>query len=315
MRGFARLIRCLATVVALAFALLPADVWAQQTAIVTRNVNLRPDPSTSHAAKELLKPPTTLDLLDPTASQGYLHVRSSDGTEGWVWSRNVTISTAPVVPAGTVASQIDSSWERPAPQSSDFSLHGQTCGPTGDGGDSDTNLRKNRTDVPAAFHDVTFDAIASLTYPKAPKTRDKWSAAQLAQIEPYEGVAVRVVGYIAALKPQVGGTGESTNCHWTQKDEVDWHIALVGQSGQGEPLAVVVETTPRIRQNHPGWTSDRLPPWVNSDQPVRITGWLMLDPEHRAHLNRYRMTLWEVHPITQLEVQQNGAWVALDDVQ
>lgn len=53
---------------------------------------------------------------------------------------------------------------------------------------------------------------------------------------------------------------------------------------------------------------------MNSDAPVRITGWTMLDPEHRNHLNKYRMTLWEIHPITKIEVFRNGEWVDLDQL-
>jgi hypothetical protein len=41
----------------------------------------------------------------------------------------------------------------------------------------------------------------------------------------------------------------------------------------------------------------------------------MLDPEHRNHLGKYRETLWEVHPITEIEVQQQGQWVALDSLE
>jgi len=33
-------------------------------------------------------------------------------------------------------------------------------------------------------------------------------------------------------------------------------------------------------------------PWVDAAKPVRITGWTFLDPEHRNHLNKYRVTLW-----------------------
>ena len=46
--------------------------------------------------------------------------------------------------------------------------------------------------------------------------------------------------------------------------------------------------------------------WLTGDDPVRISGWLMLDPEHRNHLNRYRNTLWEIHPLTKVEVLENG---------
>ncbi|HZC82292.1 MAG TPA: hypothetical protein VE222_11385, partial [Nitrospiraceae bacterium] len=125
------------------------------------------------------------------------------------------------------------------------------------------------------------------------------------------GVAVRTVGYLVAIKPQ-GGSGESTNCHWTKSSQTDWHVALVKDAGDGEKTSVVVETTPRIRKNHPKWTVSTLDKWVDSGDPVRISGWLMLDPEHRNHLGKYRETLWEIHPITMIEVMKDGEWRSLD---
>ena len=89
-------------------------------------------------------------------------------------------------------------------------------------------------------------------------------------------------------------------------------MALTKNIGDGEKDAVVVETTPRIRKSHPKWTPTALAPWKNTDAPVRISGWLMLDPEHRNHLNKYRSTLWEIHPTTKIEVFSNGQWVDLD---
>jgi hypothetical protein len=38
----------------------------------------------------------------------------------------------------------------------------------------------------------------------------------------------------------------------------------------------------------------------------------MFDPEHAAHLGRYRSTLWEIHPITKIEVFKDGQWVDVD---
>ena len=58
--------------------------------------------------------------------------------------------------------------------------------------------------------------------------------------------------------------------------------------------------------------SNDLGDWLNSDKPVRISGWLLLDPEHRNHLGKYRSTLWEIHPITRIEVMKDGSWVDLD---
>src|SRR5216684_2016922 len=280
---------------------LPAGLALAQEAVVTRNVNLRRDPSTSRPPIRLLVPPDTVELVDPDQSSGYDHVRTEDREEGWVWGRNIRVlsegeptpispHTAPA-PApsgeGTAATAVTPDWEKPTPNQTIFTSEGKTCGPSGDGGDTPTNLLKNRTD---------------------------WRDDQLAVIRPYEGIAVRVIGYLVALKPQTNGSGESTNCHWTKASQVDWHMALAKSVGDGEKDAIVVETTPRVRQSHPKWTPIRLQPWVNTDAPVRITGWLMFDPEHTNHLGKYRMTLWEIHPITRIEVFQNGAWIELDQL-
>ena len=62
-----------------------------QTVTVIRNVNLRPEPSSWEDALALLKPPTVLTLLEPDEEDGYFKVRTADGKEGWVWSRNVRV--------------------------------------------------------------------------------------------------------------------------------------------------------------------------------------------------------------------------------
>ena len=33
---------------------------------------------------------------------------------------------------------------------------------------------------------------------------------------------------------------------------------------------------------------------------------------HRNHLGKYRSTLWEIHPITKIEVFKDNRWVDLD---
>jgi hypothetical protein len=39
----------------------------------------------------------------------------------------------------------------------------------------------------------------------------------------------------------------------------------------------------------------------------------MFDPDHPTHLGFFRATLWEIHPITKIEVQQSGIWKSLDE--
>jgi len=290
-------------------------------AVVVRNVNLRPAPSTATPRIRLLRPPDELGVREDTTTNGFYPVVTSEDERGWVWARNVrraepanadsTAVSFRTVPVPVASIRAD--WEKPEPNRGSITIDGRSCGPTGGGGDTATNVRKNRSDTAASYHDVSWDAVAQLPYPVAPPHRHDWSAAQLAEIGRFEGTAVRVVGYLVALKPQTGNA-ESTNCFETQARAVDWHLALVGKAGQGEEASVVIETTPRVRRNHPQWTPARLRPWVDADSAVRMSGWLMLDPEHRNHLGKYRGTLWEIHPITRIEVRQGDRWVNLDEL-
>lgn len=313
-----RLLRALGVA---ALVLLAVALCFAQQAAVTRNTNLRPDPSSTGTPIRLLTPPEKVDLIESAKTSGYYHVRTKDGQEGWVWGRNVRVGPGSMTPTSgtpttgggptTPATAISPDWEKPNPVSTDFQAEDGTCGPAGNDKDTATNLRKNRTDVPGGYHEVPFDAIATLPYPRpAPTNRLNWSSQQLAQIEPYEGVAVSVVGYVVAVKNEK--SGESTNCNWTKDSEVDWHIELVKQAGRGEADAIVVETTPRVRTSHPKWIRPAFAPVLRRNVPVRISGWLMFDPDHPGHLGRYRTTLWEVHPITKIEFSTNGRWVDLD---
>jgi hypothetical protein len=100
-------------------------------------------------------------------------------------------------------------------------------------------------------------------------------------------------------------------------------MPLTAHVGEGEDVAIIVETTPRVRREHASWTTARLKPWTShvgshanpnyNRQKVRISGWLMLDPEHQDMIDGgLRSTLWEVHPITKIEVWDSGQWVDLD---
>jgi hypothetical protein len=83
--------------VALVFCLMSALAF-DQVAVVQRNVNLRSDPSTSSEPIALLKPPARLTLLGADNQNGYYHVRTADGREGWVYGRNVSIAEGSGVP-------------------------------------------------------------------------------------------------------------------------------------------------------------------------------------------------------------------------
>lgn len=333
--------------VGLLLLLVAFPLYAQQ-AEVTRNVNLRADPSSNNPSIKLLMPPEQVQLLEPDKTAGYYHVKTSSGEQGWVWSRNLNVlettstptpslaatptsgpgavSTPPTTPSSPTTAA-DPSWERGTPAEVTFKNGSDTCGPDGDG-DTETNHLKNRIDEPTAYHEVTFDAIVGLPKAHVNTKRSAWTTADQAtaatDIVPFEGVALSVVGFIVnRVKVQSGGTGEGTNCNLTLPVEVDWHIPLVAHAHDPETLSIVVETTPRVRLNHPKWTVGALKDWVNSTAPVRISGWLMFDPDHPPMLydpsqpdlpGKYRQTLWEIHPITKIEVWKGNAWLDMDSL-
>lgn len=318
MTAYRRLFALLASL-ALSFVLLAEE------AVVRRNVYLREEPTTESKALRKLVPPEEVEVLDPAETDGFVRVETEDGLEGWVWA-NFIRAQAPaetVLPAAAAthsdaADEISEDWEKPAPTVGNFTVNGVTCGPTGSGEkrDKGTNRLKNRTDIPKSYHSVTWDAIAELDYPKpGPKSRENFTPEQLESIEKFEGAPVQTVGYIVAIKPQKGNS-ESCNCGMKGEAATDWHIALVEHPGDGEKTSIVVEPTPRIKKKHPNWTKKNLEPWLNEDLPVRISGWLLFDPQHANHLKKYRSTLWEIHPITMIEVWNDDTdeWVNADDL-
>jgi hypothetical protein len=126
----------------------------------------------------------------------------------------------------------------------------------------------------------------------------------------YQGAPVSVIGFLSH-RVKVEGK-ESTNCGLDGADEVDWHIYLTKTAARPISEAVIVETTPRTRPAHK-WTTAMLKPLVDSDTRVRISGWLMFDSEHIGVIGTQRATVWEVHPITRIQVENSGHWVDLDE--
>jgi hypothetical protein len=126
----------------------------------------------------------------------------------------------------------------------------------------------------------------------------------------YEGAAVEVEGYITDYKLEFP---EPPNCYSTNAAGRDYHIWLTENPHQGKRESIVIEITPRVRISHSGWTDERLAALVETQARVRIRGWLMLDQMHPESMPWTRFTLWEVHPIMQIDWRTSrNAWVSLD---
>jgi hypothetical protein len=194
-----------------------------------------------------------------------------------------------------------------------------TCPSNGDGGDRTTNALKNRDDDPAAgsWITTTVGAIVQLPVPPGlPRQRSAWSVAERAAIAQVEGLPLQVVGFLAGVRQE---GPEACNCHLVS--DLDDHLWLVDQQGADRKFSVVAEITPRIRANHSGWTVAQLCSLVANGTRVRVSGWLMMDPQHpdevvgTATQPPTRGTTWEIHPILAIDVDDGrGNFVPLDDV-
>ena len=186
------------------------------------------------------------------------------------------------------------------------------CPPKGDGGITALNLKKNRIDE-GNYVPVNFDAVVRLPGPKAAQVSALalLSPNEKAGVARYEGIPIAVEGYLVGVKEE---GPESTNCHGADHEFRDYHVWLVKSASQDRSKSIVIEVTPRLRAKHPSWDKTYLQQLVEAKTQVRISGWLMFDPEHPDQVGKTRATLWEIHPIMRIEVQHQGKWALLDDV-
>jgi hypothetical protein len=139
-----------------------------------------------------------------------------------------------------------------------------------------------------------------------------------ANLNALETKAVFVEGFLVAVKQQ---GAESTNCG-QEGSSADYHLWLVDNANQvdltndntirvSKANSTVIEITPRWRKSNPGWNLKTINRLIRQKAKFRITGWLMLDPEHPDQIGKTRGSLWEIHPITKIEVLNGSKWVEL----
>jgi len=234
----------------------------------------------------------------------YFISRSANNDLGQVGPTSITNQVASITP-GVPQSSLDANAPKPQPVADYF--HG--CPPSGDGGDPVLNTLKNRTDE-ASWQPTTVASVLSLTWPSAieQQPRSKWSAADRRVIAQHEGAPLQMEGYLVDVKKM---SPESCNCH--SVDYVDFHVWLVDDPNKTRAQSVVIEVTPRVVGYHSAWTLTNLRSIVRNKTRVRISGWLMMDPEHPDQIGKTRGTIWEIHPIMQIETQKSGVWTPLDN--
>lgn len=196
----------------------------------------------------------------------------------------------------------------PKPEPVEITFKG--CSPDGDGGDRQLNQLKNRVDE-GTYNPVALSSLLHLPWPKGTerRSRTQWSKRDTGRVGRYEGTPVVAEGYLTGARLE---GPEASNCHGADAPLRDFHVWLTEGPGEDRSRAVVVEVTPRVRAKHPGWRVETLNGLAREQDKVRISGWLMLDQEHPDQVGKTRGTLWEIHPILQIEAKKDEQWVALD---
>jgi hypothetical protein len=290
--------------------------------VTTRRLNIRSSPTVNGRRLNTTNAGDTVVVLNPSLRNNYLHVATAGGDTGWVIARNVKVLSSinsavretvplrtpvrPPAPGGDVAT-----WEKPAP----VELQGGACAAEGLGKngkrapDPQTDLRKNRVDTSSTYYPVSSAQILTLPWIGLPRRRAGWNQSDSLQVVQYEGPPVALAGYLVDV---VEEGPESTNCEIDTPEWHDWHMWLVPTrteaAGRDRKRAVVVEVTPRLRARSPNWIFPSVKELARNGEQVRISGWLMWDPDHPDQVGKTRGTTWEIHPVTRIEVFRGGFW-------
>ncbi len=128
-----------------------------------------------------------------------------------------------------------------------------------------------------------------------------------------EHTGATIVGWV--VKVEQGGHPETANCGSMSLFYTDTHITVGLTPNATEKETLVVEVTPRWRKAMAAkgvdWRTEALQSTLTGKQ-VKFTGWLMFDVDHigesvniaPGNPNDWRKTIWEIHPITAMEVVQ-----------
>lgn len=265
---------------ALVLAVLRPPLAFAQDAVVSRNVNLRNDPSTQNPAIRLLLPGAELVLLSQARTNNYYNVQTMAGEPGWVYAPRVRVLPAPPGPTQIF----------------------NNCGLEGNASRDDTrerNTMKNRFTTPQPTDINAAITLQALLQPGDDETRFQDS----------DGAVV--VGFVFDVK---AGSTESVNCGATTVQFKDTHIEVtLSATDTDRTRRFIVEVTPKWRAfmapSGVDWSNVGLRNMIEG-QCAEFTGWMFWDRHHRGDAentdpgagNNWRATAWEIHPVTAVRV-------------
>ena len=327
--------------VSVAFLLLTSiQLFAQKQVTVSGNVRLRPTPSTKEAPITVIPQGTTVTLLEPAPTAGFLHVKTTDNKEGWIGAKYASTGEGAAkavpaktgkgkrklalkhqqreiepMPAGTGTTEMASS--RTSACAQDLASCSDTgCSPA-DSTHAIANQRKRAIPSGSGTGTIlTFDDFAAMQQQAdnlvgegkelTSDDRAKLSSMTVSGGSVSEGDLVSVVGFLVGVPHP--NTGESVNCNLRGVQNNDFHIPMSNDPGNTDFQGIVVEMIPQNRPD--GWNIDNLTQVENNQQLVMVSGGLLYDNLHHVNGDAnnpkggqpHRFALWEIHPITQFMI-------------
>lgn len=307
------------------FLFLVCNAAYAQQATATRGTNVRPTASTDQQPVAHLSAGDTVTLLSPTKKNGYLHVQTAAGKKGWAWAKNLTVGGGPAPATPAFAAPLAA-----AAGTGNEATNVASCQPSG----KDKQGHKISSAKNAGLLNLAKRHIPAGSSPKTLKISDFLRLMTAAEaefginarknkfiIEPTrtklkplpgtaapEGDLVQFAGFVNEVRPQ---HGESVNCYSTANTDI--HIN-VGAKGKTEYDGIVVEMIPQLPRPL-GWDGSTLVKLRDDQLPVLVVGGLTLDNEHLLNNDSHhklqsqpaRVSLWEIHPITQFFVCEKAS--------
>lgn len=182
------------------------------------------------------------------------------------------------------------------------------------------NRLKNRHKAPGDFkpYKTVKEFLSDKPTDLPHESNQDLSASTRASLEPFVSQGVVVEGYLVTSK--VSGD-ESANCGgqaghdvhvWLSDTPAPKGAKTAADFRPAKSEAMVVEPTPYWEAKvHSLDGTKLLNKTARAGQKVRVYGWVFYDPEHQDEVDQTRGSLWEIHPVTRVEVLNGEEWKAL----
>jgi hypothetical protein len=175
---------------------------------------------------------------------------------------------------------------------------------------------KTRALAPARYEELTVETFLERFTPRLPRARSRGAlpAAARQAIEANEARGVALVGHLVGATesaPRAGGCPDPAEPRVLLRVSGRPPDSRAGAKALAAE-AVVAAVTPLWQARNAGWRPAALRRLAREGARVRLSGWPMYDPSHPAQVGRTRATLWEIHPVTRIDVWRGERWEPVD---